>query len=201
MQHGVPEKKKPETARLWLELFWTFFKIGALTLGGGYAMLPLIYHEVVERRRWLDRETFFAGTALAQGLPGANAVNTAVFVGYRQAGLGGAGVAALGSVVPSFIIILALGLVIFRISALPAVADIFQGLRAGILGMLLYYLGTWSRALYRDFRSLLILGLALYALLVLQWHPIAVIICGGLLGLLLSAGNVRVEPKEGEKLS
>ncbi|NPV28786.1 MAG: chromate transporter [Firmicutes bacterium] len=190
----MPEKIC-RAVRPWLELFWTFFRIGAFTLGGGYAMIPLIYHEVVESRRWLDRETFFAGAMLAQGVPGANAVNTAVFVGYRRAGLAGAGVAALACILPSFLIILGLGLLIFRIARHPAVAGIFLGLRAGILGVLLYFLGSWSRPLFRDFKAFALFALALFALLVLKWHPIAVITGGALLGLLL-AGEDRDEERE-----
>jgi len=193
------DKGKQAAARLWLDLFGVFFKIGAFTLGGGYAMLPLIYHEVVERRCWLDRESFFAGAVLAQGVPGANAVNTAVFVGYRLAGLGGAGAAAAGCILPSFLIILGVGPFIFRILKLPAVADIFQGLRAGILGLLLYFLGVWSRPLLRDFKGSTLCALAFFSLLVLKWHPIAVIISGGLLGFLILGGKGEGEEKKREK--
>lgn len=190
LAEGVSERnQKPEARSFWLDLFWTFFKIGAMTLGGGYAMIPLIYRETVEHRRWLEKETFFAGTVLAQAAPGANAVNTAAFVGYRRAGLVGAVVAAVACILPPFLIILGFGCMIFRISALPPMAKIFQGLRAGIFGLLFYVLVDWSRPLFRDLRGLMLCALTLFALLVLKWHPIAVIVLGSFLGFAISPGK------------
>lgn len=87
-------------------LFGTFFKIGAFTFGGGYAMIPLIQREVVEKRRWMEQSDILDIVAIAESTPGPIAINTATFVGYRTGGLVGAGCATLGVVLPSFVIIL-----------------------------------------------------------------------------------------------
>lgn len=152
-------------------------------------MISLTYHEVVERRGWLDEETFLAGTTLAQGAPGANATNTAVFVGYRVAGLWGAVVALTACLLPPLVMVLGLGLVVLKTSRLPVVDRIFEGLRAGILGLLAYLLLSWLRPLRRDLKGVALFGLMLFALLVLKWHPILAIACGGLLGFLSGAGR------------
>ncbi|KUK31627.1 MAG: Chromate transport protein [Thermoanaerobacterales bacterium 50_218] len=185
---GSPHKKKPgpEALRFWLELFWIFFKIGALTLGGGYAMIPLIYQEVVECRQWLEKKTFFSGLVIAQAIPGANAVNIASFVGYRRGGLFGAVVAVVACVLPSFLIICALGSAFVKFASHPSVSGAFEGLRAGIIGLLVYVLGDWGRQLLGKPKGLLVFCLTLFGILVLKWHPILVIVLGGILGFLLS---------------
>lgn len=87
-----------------LEIFCTFFKIGLFTFGGGYAMIPLLQKEVVEKRRWLPDGEFVETFAVSQAIPGAAAVNSAVLIGFRLAGYGGALTALLGVVLPSFAI-------------------------------------------------------------------------------------------------
>ena len=185
-QHSLrPEDTRPpDEARKnsWLEVCWPFLKIGVLMVGGGNAALPLIYAEVVERRRWLDRDTFVAGTALSNAAPGANAVNLAVFVGYRLAGLAGAVAAVIACILPAVCIIVLLGLVLFQFLKYPVVAHIFGGLRAGIIGLLLFYTLDWARPLIRDVKAMVLAVIALAALLLLKWNPIVVIVGGGLLG-------------------
>jgi len=88
------------------QLFWTFFKIGGFTIGGGYAMLPLIEREVVTSKGWVSEEEFLDMIALAQGVPGVIAVNSALVIGYKVRGFWGAAAAVLGAILPSFFIIL-----------------------------------------------------------------------------------------------
>ena len=92
---------------MFFQLFWTYLKIGTFTLGGGYAMLPLIQREVVDRKGWIDEEEFLNMIALAQAAPGLIAVNSAIFIGWRIGGWKGVCGAVLGAVLPSFLIILA----------------------------------------------------------------------------------------------
>lgn len=117
-------------------LFGTFFKIGAFTFGGGYAMIPLIQREVVEKRRWMEQSDILDIVAIAESTPGPIAINTATFVGYRTGGLVGAGCATLGVVLPSFVIIFALSFVLRQFQALKAVQYAFWGIRAGVLALL-----------------------------------------------------------------
>ena len=96
------------------QLFWTYLKIGTFTLGGGYAMIPLIQREVVDRQHWIDEEEFLNMIALAQAAPGIIAVNSAIFIGWRCGGWRGTAGAVLGAILPSVCIILAIAMV-FRI--------------------------------------------------------------------------------------
>lgn len=122
--------------RNYLEMFCSFFKIGAFTIGGGYAMLPLIEKEVVDKKKWIDREEYIDMIALAQSAPGPIAVNTSVFVGYRVAGLPGAIVTTLGSVLPSFIIIVFVALFFIGIKENAIVERAFKGIRPAVVALI-----------------------------------------------------------------
>lgn len=119
-----------------LGLFSTFFKIGAFTIGGGYAMIPLIQREMVDNKHWLDEEEFLNMIALAQAAPGVIAVNSAIFIGYRINGWKGLVSAVLGAVIPSFVIILLIAMVFRNISHYPAVEAIMKGMRPAVVAML-----------------------------------------------------------------
>ena len=127
--------------RLW-SLFCTFFKIGAFTFGGGYAMIPLIQKEAVENRGWITDDDILEIIAIAESTPGPVAINSATFVGYRTAGLLGAACATFGVVLPSFVIILAISFVLTRFQELKAVQYAFNGIRAGVLALL--FKALWS---------------------------------------------------------
>ena len=114
--------------RLW-ELFCIFFKIGAFTLGSGYAIVPVIEHEIVDRRKWFDLEDFRDQFTLAQSVPGPFSLNTAVFVGYRMKGFWGAFFAVAGLVVPTFGIMLVVAIFLTGIRDNEIVAAAFKGLR------------------------------------------------------------------------
>ena len=94
----------------YFEAFKIFFKIGAFTIGGGYAMVPLIEDEIVTKRKWIEQDDFLDLLAIAQSAPGILAVNIAIFVGYRLRGVKGSLVTSLGSILPSFLMILAIAL-------------------------------------------------------------------------------------------
>lgn len=118
------------------ELFWTYLKIGTFTFGGGYAMLPLIQKEVVERKRWIDEEEFLNMIALAQAAPGLIAVNSAVFIGWRVYGWRGVIATVLGAVLPSFLIILAIAMVFQDFKDQPAVEAVFKGVRPAVVALI-----------------------------------------------------------------
>ena len=127
--------------RLW-QLFLTFFKIGAFTFGGGYAMIPLIQREAVERRRWVSDEDILDIIAIAESTPGPIAINAATFVGYKTRGFWGAFCATFGVVLPSFVIITLISFVLQEFESLRAVKYAFFGIRAGVLALILKAL--WS---------------------------------------------------------
>ena len=135
-----------------LQLFWTYLKVGTFTLGGGYAMLPLIQREVVDYRKWIGETEFLNMSALAQAAPGLIAVNSAIFIGYqvgakhqpvswsrgRSAIYPYLAVAAavLGAVLPSFIIILAVAMVFQKYSSMPAVEAVMKGVRPAVVALI-----------------------------------------------------------------
>ena len=125
-----------------LSLFWTFFKIGAFTFGGGYAMIPLISKEAVEKKGWITDDDILEIIAIAESTPGPVAINSATFVGYRTCGFWGAACATFGVVLPSFLIILAIGYVLNEFQNAKVVQYAFNGIRAGVLALLFKALFT-----------------------------------------------------------
>ena len=125
-----------------LSLFITFFKIGAFTFGGGYAMIPLIQKEIAENKKWVTDDDILEIIAIAESTPGPIAINSATFVGYRVCGFWGSFFATLGVVLPSFIIILIISAVLGQFGNLKPVRYAFNGIRAGVLALLFKALYT-----------------------------------------------------------
>ena len=119
-----------------LQLFTIFFKIGAFTIGGGYAMIPLIEAEIVTKKGWVAKEDFLDLLAIAQSAPGVFAVNIAIFIGYRLRGVRGCIVTALGAILPSFLIILCIALFFLRFKENPTVEAIFKGIRPAVVALI-----------------------------------------------------------------
>ena len=180
-------------------LFWTFFKIGTFTFGGGYAMIPLIQREVAERRRWLKDGDILDIVAIAESTPGPIAINSATFVGYQVCGTFGAFCATLGVVLPSFLIILLVArfYAAFRSSAI--ISGAMSGLRPAVIGMIgaaavsvgqtvFVPDGAQALAVYP-----LACSLAIFVLMAFlthrKLHPIAIILLSALLG--IAAGYLR----------
>ena len=116
--------------------FKTFFKIGVFTLGGGYAMIPIIESEVVERKKWLTKEDFVDTVAIAQTCPGVFAINLSVFIGYKMRRLRGAIFTALGTALPSFLIILIIAMFFHQFEDNKVVAAIFRGIRPAVVALI-----------------------------------------------------------------
>lgn len=119
------------------QLFGTFFKIGAFTLGGGYAMLSMVEKAVVDKKQWIPADEFWDMIAIVQSLPGVFAVNTALYVGHRIAGKRGAAAAMMGAIIPSIIIILLLATIFREYRNLPAIERIFKGIRPCVVALIL----------------------------------------------------------------
>lgn len=128
------------------EAFGTFFKIGLFTIGGGYAMIPLIEKEVVEKRRWIDREEYLDLMAVSQAAPGVFAVNMAVFIGYKKAGVRGSVACAIGNVLPSILIILLIALFFQRFKDHELIENIFKGIRPAVVALILVPTFKMARA-------------------------------------------------------
>ncbi len=173
-------------------LFLTFMKIGAFTIGGGYAMLPLIQREVVDHG-WMTKEDFIDLFSVAQSLPGIFAVNIAIFVGYKLKKIRGGIVCALGSILPSFLIILAIALFFTQFKDNEWVEKAFKGLRPAVVALIAVPCLTTARSIKLSHKQLIIPVVA--ALLIWKaslspvWIIIAAIIGGIYYGLKIKKGQ------------
>ena len=122
--------------KFYITSFKTFFKIGMFTLGGGYAMIPIIEAEVVEKKKWLTKEDFIDTVAIAQSSPGVFAINLSVFIGYKMKRVKGALVTALGTALPSFLIILLIAMFFRHAQDNPVVAAMFRGIRPAVVALI-----------------------------------------------------------------
>ena len=171
---------------MYWQLFLTFVKIGTFTIGGGYAMLPLIQREVVERH-WLTKEEFIDIFAVTQSLPGIFAVNIAIFVGFRLKKRLGALCCALGTILPSFLIILAIALFFTHARENIWIERAFKGLRPAVVALIVVPCITTAKSIKLTYKQLIIPVVA--ALLIWQvgispaWSILAAIAGGIIYGL------------------
>ena len=174
-----------------LQLFITFVKIGAFTFGGGWAMISIIEREVVDRQRWLDRTEFLDLLAVAQSLPGILAVNISVVVGDKLRGMKGSLVAAGGTILPCFLIILAIAMFLTpeTIISNPTLTAIFKGIRPVVVALILAPVVTTARASGIGWKTCWIPA-AVALLIWSKWpvvsNPILFVIAGGLFGYLMA---------------
>lgn len=165
-----------------LEIFIIFFKIGAFTLGGGYAMLPLMEKEVVENRKWMSKEEIVDMFAIMQSVPGIIAVKSSVFIGFKKAGVRGAFSAALGVILPSFLVILLIAHLLLSIRDNIYVQKVFAGVRAGITALILVTAIRFAKSTLKWTASVLIAIVSFILIVFLNIHPIFTILIGGVLG-------------------
>ena len=172
---------KPDYRKL-LEMFVVFFRIGAFTIGGGYAMLPLIEKEVVDNNKWVSEEEIVDVFAISQSVPGVIAINSSIYIGFKVSGFIGAIVAALGVILPSFIIILLIAFLLFNIQDNIYLEKAFSGVRSGVTAMILLSVIKLSKSAIKD-KLGVFLGIAAFiAIVILDIHAIIVILAGGLIG-------------------
>ena len=171
--------------KLW-KLFATFFKIGAFTFGGGYAMIPLIQKEAVEKNGWVSDDDILEIIAIAESTPGPIAINSATFVGYRTCGVLGAMCATLGVVLPSFVIILVISYVLREFQQIKAVQYAFNGIRAGVLALLFKALWGMYKKSPKGWVSYVVMAGAFLATAFAGINVLYVIIGCALFGLITS---------------
>ncbi len=146
---------------LLLDLFLTFAKVGVMTFGGGYAMLPILQREVVEKKKWATEDQLADYYAVGQCTPGVIAVNTATFVGSSQGGIPGGVIATLGVVFPSILIILAIAAFLSNFMHLEAVSHAFNGVRAGVVALILVSVIKLFKGAVKDWPTRIIYALVL----------------------------------------
>jgi chromate transporter len=172
---------------LW-SLFITFFKIGLISFGGGYAMIPVIQFEV-SAHHWLTGEAFADTVALAGMAPGPIATNTATLIGYKTAGIPGAVISTIGMVLPSLLLMILITAFFYKIHRNKWVRSCFYGLRPIITGLIIYaaiHFGFSGMGManitWKTFFGLLITGGVIIGVMRYKMHPMAVILLSGLLG-------------------
>ena len=179
MTHNAPAPKAQSLGTL----FFTFFKIGLFTFGGGYAMIALLEEEFIQRRRWLDKDEFLDMTAIAESTPGPVAINSATYLGYKLAGVPGAAVATVAVCLPSFLIIYAISLFFEQFTQLTVIANAFKGIQVCVI-YLIFSAGV--RMLQALDRSLFSSGVLLSVFLAMTSLSLAGISVSSILLILLS---------------
>lgn len=168
------------------KLFTTFFRIGAFTFGGGYAMIPLIQREVVDNHKWLTEDDILEIIVISESTPGPIAINSATFVGYRTAGIFGAAAATFGVVLPSFLLISLIALVLTEFKDIKLVQYAFGGIRAGVLALLVKALHKMYQKAPKGIFGYMIMGIAFFVSAFTGINVLFVILFCALAGILYS---------------
>ena len=166
-----------------LLVFWSFFKIGLFTFGGGYAMISVISAELVERRKWITQEDMTDMLIISEMTPGAIAVNSATFVGYRVAGVLGGILGTLGVVLPSLIIITVLSFFVHYLEEVAWLAAAFKGIQAVVVVLIVNAMVKFFKQLDKNWQSYLIAAAALIVTLLTDFNVIFLILAGGIYGI------------------
>ncbi len=186
--------------KIYLQLFTTFLKIGAFTFGGGWAMISIIEREIVDKHHWISKEEFLDLLAISQSMPGILAVNISVSIGDRLRGFKGSVVAALGTILPSFLIILAIAMFLTPdiIKNNPVVSRIFMGIRPCVVALIIAPVITSAKAAKISWKTVWI-PVLVAVLIYIGWNPIVFIVLGGLCGYIwLSRQQKLLETRKGQ---
>lgn len=167
-----------------IEMFIAFFKIGAFTFGGGYAMIPLIEEEVVKNKKWIEKNEFMDILVVSQSLPGALAVNCSIFLGYKIGGFLGAIMALLAVILPSFFIIIIIAAFFMQFRNNYYVNAAFKGITAAVPMLVLVGAISLGKGLNKNKTTILTIILGLVGLIIFKMHPVIVIIISAVYGII-----------------
>lgn len=182
--------------KLSFELFIIFLKIGALTFGSGYAMIPLISREVVFRKQWINENEMLEMAAISEATPGSIGVNSATFIGYKIGGFFGALAATIGVVLPSFVIILTISFILAQFESIKIIKYAFMGIRAGVLALIVKALVSLFKQCPKNLFSYIIICLSFSLVTFLGANVVIVILCCGIFGIV----QALIIKKAGNKL-
>ncbi|MGG4145104.1 chromate transporter [Paenibacillus algorifonticola] len=172
-----------------LQLFWIFFRIGPTTFGGGYAMMPMIEREAVQKRQWLDEKEWTQLISLAGSAPGGVGVNAAAMVGYRQAGAAGAVIAIVGITLPTLLLVLLLGLFMRAFGDHPKLVAALKGIHGAVIALMVMAAYRMARAALFDVATTFVAVVTLAVLLFTAINPIYVVMAGLLGGIAFTKGK------------
>lgn len=167
---------------IYWDLFWTFAKIGACTFGGGYAMLPILQREVVEKKKWAADEELTDYYAIGQCTPGIIAVNTATFIGYKYKGVLGGVLTTLGVVFPSLIIITIIAAGLSNFADMPVVQHALTGVNACVVALIASSVMKLGKSTLKDAVTIGIFLVVLALAFFVGLSPVILIVCAGLVG-------------------
>lgn len=189
---------------IYLQLCLTFMKIGAFTFGGGWAMISIIEREIVDNHKWIKRDEFLDLLAIAQSMPGILAVNIAVVIGDRLRGVKGSILAALGTILPSFVIILAIAIFLTpeTIKNNDVLSRIFKGIRPAVVALIIAPVITTARAAKINWKTIIIpvaVALLIYSGLPYVSNPILYICLGAMGGYIYYTHFILKQRKEGRQ--
>ena len=179
----------------YLKLFKAFFYIGVFTFGGGYAMLPMLEREIVNKHRWATHEELLDFFAIGQCTPGIIAVNVATIVGYRNKGLSGAAFATLGVITPSIFIIITLAGILGMTSEIQAVSHAFAGIRIAVCVLIFCSVAKLFKGSVTDHITLIIFIISLSIMIFTQISPVVIVSLAAFTGIAISAYRNREERK------
>lgn len=169
---------------IFLELFLTFAKVGVMTFGGGYAMLPILQREVVQSKKWAADEELLNYFAVGQCTPGIIAVNTATFIGYKYKGVPGAVIATAGVIFPSLVIITIIAAFLQNFAEIPFVIHAFQGIRAVVAALVINAVVKFFKSGVKDLTGFFIFLLAFIVAGIFGISSIYVVIGALIIGLI-----------------
>lgn len=189
---------------LLLKLFATFFKIGAFTFGGGWAMISIIEREIVDKHKWIDKTEFLDLLAVAQSMPGILAVNISVVIGDKMRSLKGSLAAASGTIMPSFLIILLIAMFLTPdlITGNPVISSIFKGIRPAVVALIVAPVITSAKSAGLSWKTVWIpvaVALLIWSKIPYLSNPILYIVAGGLIGWAIMTRSIRNARKTSEK--
>lgn len=180
-----------------LQLFLTFFKIGAFTFGGGYAMIPLIQRETVETHGWISDDDILEIVAIAESTPGPIAINSSTFIGYKVGGVLGAACATFGTVLPSFVVITLIFYLLREFQDIQAVQYAFNGIRAGVLALVVKAWWNMFKKSKKNAFTYTVAALAFIAVCIFDVNVLWVIAICAVIGLVSSLAFARSKKEDG----
>lgn len=184
ISHPLPLNGEGTGGRGLFSLFSCFFTIGLFTIGGGYAMIPLMQEKIIDKNKWIEKGEFLDLIAIAQSCPGVFAINIAIFVGYKMNKIKGAIAACLGAALPSFLIILPIAIFFTQFKDVELVKSIFAGIRPAVVALIAVPTFKLAKSANITWKTVWIPILSALLIWLLGVSPIYIIMCAGLAGYL-----------------
>ncbi|MBQ7773023.1 MAG: chromate transporter [Bacteroidales bacterium] len=177
---------------IYLKIFTCFAKIGAFTIGGGYAMIPIIQKEVVDKNKWIGEQDFLDILAISQSAPGILAVNISIFLGYRLRGIKGSIVATLGSTLPSFLIILLIAMFFTGYQDNPTIISIFKGIRPVVVALIAVPMINMAKKAKLNIYTGALAAITALLIIFLKVSPVYILLVVGVIFISMTAGRRRI---------